>query len=202
MSFSRVITHLFSWVGVMVLTVAFALTNVMAEQTGGDENAEKGQRNSWQSLIGAGDDSSEGDILRRVNEFVNRNIDLASEVCQSELSRYTAIPMGGSALEKADCKNYAIAKYFALLALGLDKNKIRITYTKASKSNQPHIVLTYFSSLKAPPLVLDNLTAKIKSAGQRQDLLPVYSFKDCVWLSKAANYFDNMTASRVPPSLT
>ena len=47
---------------------------------------------------------------------------------------------------------------------------------KALNYNQAHMVLTYYASPGAEPLVLDNLINQIKPASQRKDLLPVYAF--------------------------
>ena len=38
------------------------------------------------------------------------------------------------------------------------------------------MVLTYYASTSAEPLVLDNLINDIRPASQRKDLLPVYAF--------------------------
>jgi predicted transglutaminase-like cysteine proteinase len=59
-------------------------------------------------------------------------------------------------------------------------------YVKALKLNQAHMVLTYYSSPGAMPLVLDNLNSRILPANKRTDLAPVYSFNgDGLWLSKS-----------------
>lgn len=72
-----------------------------------------------------------------------------------------------------------------LKKLGVDENKLRLTYVKAIELNQAHMVLTYFENKRATPLVLDNLITEIKPANQRQDLLPVYSFNGAgLWLSR------------------
>jgi len=60
--------------------------------------------------------------------------------------------------------------------MGLDTAKLRITYVKATTLNQAHMVLAYYASPNAEPLILDNLNKLIKPASQRQDLRPVYSF--------------------------
>ena len=63
---------------------------------------------------------------------------------------------------------------------------MRLTYVKALKLNQAHMVLTYFETPRSVPLVLDNLDTAIKPALQRKDLLPVYSFNGTgLWLAKA-----------------
>ena len=55
-------------------------------------------------------------------------------------------------------------------------DKLRITYVKALRYNPAHMVLTYYASPGAEPLVLDNLIGEIRPASQRKDLLPVYAF--------------------------
>jgi len=85
-----------------------------------------------------------------------------------------------------DCEDYAIAKYFSLRHLGVASEKLRITYVKALTQNRAHMVLTYYSSQEAEPLVLDSLIDAIKPASQRKDLLPVYSFNaEGLWLPGA-----------------
>ena len=63
-----------------------------------------------------------------------------------------------------------------LRRLGVPSDKLRITYVKALKYKQAHMVLTYYATPTADPLVLDNLIPEIRPASQRRDLLPVYAF--------------------------
>ena len=47
------------------------------------------------------------------------------------------------------------------------------------------MVLTYYSTPSAEPLILDNLKETIQLASKRTDLLPVYTFNgDGLWLAK------------------
>jgi hypothetical protein len=47
------------------------------------------------------------------------------------------------------------------------------------------MVLSYYSSPEAEPLILDSLDSKIKKASKRPDLKPVYSFNgEGLWLAK------------------
>jgi hypothetical protein len=47
------------------------------------------------------------------------------------------------------------------------------------------MVLTYFSSPAAEPLVLDNIVDIVKPASERPDLIPIYSFNGTgLWLAK------------------
>jgi hypothetical protein len=69
--------------------------------------------------------------------------------------------------------------------LGVADEKMNITYVKAWKIKQAHMVLTYYETPGAVPLVLDNLVTAIEPANKRPDLLPVYSFNGSgLWLSK------------------
>ncbi|MDT8310044.1 MAG: sulfate adenylyltransferase, partial [Methylophaga sp.] len=66
------------------------------------------------------------------------------------------------------------------------EDKLRLTYVKAVELNQAHMVLTYYETNRAMPLVLDNLIAEIEPANRRNDLVPVYSFNgDGLWLAKS-----------------
>lgn len=58
----------------------------------------------------------------------------------------------------------------------MPSDKLRITYVKALRLNQAHMVLTYYATPGADPLVLDNIDGTIRPASQRSDLLPVYAF--------------------------
>lgn len=89
---------------------------------------------------------------------------------------YWATPVESLIKAAGDCEDYALAKYFSLRHLGIPSEKLRITYVKALSQNQAHMVLTFYSSPTADPLVLDNLIGEIRPASQRKDLLPVYAF--------------------------
>ncbi len=84
-----------------------------------------------------------------------------------------------------DCEDFSLAKYFTLRALGVADKKLNLTYVKALNLNQAHMVLTYYPSPGAEPLILDNLIQEIRPASRRQDLLPVYSFNGSgLWVAK------------------
>ena len=69
--------------------------------------------------------------------------------------------------------------------MGVPIEKMRIMYVKAIELDQAHMVLTYYATPDAEPVILDNLINDIKLASNRTDLVPVYSFNgDGLWLSK------------------
>ena len=139
----------------------------------------------WQKLIKTAKNLPEQEKLRQVNNFFNQRIDFVDDAYLWGLKDYWATPLELLARGAGDCEDYSIAKYFTLIELGVPEKKIRITYVKALKLNQAHMVLTYFSTPRSIPMVLDNLIPQIKSATKRKDLLPVYSFNGSgLWLAK------------------
>ncbi len=138
---------------------------------------------SWSKLISENRSKPEMDKLRLVNDFFNK-VPYLSDQKHWKKKDYWATPAEMLATNGADCEDYAIAKYFTLVALGVDNNKLKITYVRAI--SEAHMVLTYYTTPNAIPLVLDNLIPHIKSATQRPDLKPIYAFNgDGMWLVKS-----------------
>ncbi len=139
---------------------------------------------AWQQFMR--DDTSGTDLekLEKVNSFFNQ-IPFVSDQLHWQKEDYWATPIEFLASNGGDCEDFALAKYFALKMLGVSEKKLNMTYVKAWKLNQAHMVLTYYTTPSAEPLVLDNLLDTIKPATQRPDLLPVYSFNGSgLWLAK------------------
>jgi predicted transglutaminase-like cysteine proteinase len=142
----------------------------------------------WQNLLHSAKNLSEEDKLKQVNDFFNLNTLFVDDIIHWKVEDYWATPLEFLATGAGDCEDYAIAKYFTLKELGVDENKMRITYVKALSLNKAHMVLTFFASPKSVPQVLDNLIPEIRPATQRSDLLPVYSFNGTgLWIAKARN---------------
>ena len=138
----------------------------------------------WQTLIRENSALSDMDKLTVVNRFFNR-YDFVSDAVHWNMEDYWATPVEFLASDGGDCEDFSLAKYFTLQALGVQENKLNLTYVKALSLNQAHMVLTYFEKPGAEPLVLDNLVGDIKPAGKRTDLLPVYSFNGSgLWIAK------------------
>lgn len=139
---------------------------------------------AWQTLINDNSQKPERLKLQKVNDFFNQ----ARFTNDKDLwgkSDYWATPYELLGVDAGDCEDYVIAKYFTLKAMGVDESKLYLTYAKAIRLKQAHMVLTYFKTPKSIPLVLDNLTDRILKAPLRKDLIPIYSFNgDGLWLSK------------------
>ncbi|AFJ01199.1 hypothetical protein Q7C_14 [Methylophaga frappieri] len=140
----------------------------------------------WQSLMDDATDLSEQEKLNAVNAFFNRNVQFIDDLALWGKKDYWATPAEMLAIGAGDCEDYSIAKYFTLKAIGIDEEKLRITYVKAIELDQAHMVLTYYETPRSMPLVLDNLVIDIEPANRRPDLIPVYSFNGRgLWLSKS-----------------
>jgi predicted transglutaminase-like cysteine proteinase len=126
--------------------------------------------------------TSPTDKLLRVNEFFNRRIAFVDDLTVWGQTDYWATPAETLAMGKGDCEDFAIAKYFTLQNAGVANEQLRLIYVKAhiggaaSPIQQAHMVLAYYPTPDAEPLLLDNLITDIRPASRRTDLTPVFSF--------------------------
>ena len=124
------------------------------------------------------------ELFGAVNIFFNR-VPFVSDLSHWGVEDYWATPAEMFASNGGDCEDYSIAKYFMLKELGVPIARLRITYVKSTRLNQAHMVLAYYPTPDADPLILDNLEDAVRPASQRSDLVPVYSFNDDeVWLAQ------------------
>jgi len=119
--------------------------------------------------------------LRAVNDFYNQRLAYVEDIDNWGEVDYWASPLESLGKGAGDCEDYAIGKYFTLTSLGIPHSKLRMVYVRASIPGAPngfvaHMVLAYYPTPEAEPLVLDNLQPVIRPAGQRPDLAPVFSF--------------------------
>ena len=137
----------------------------------------------WQELIRSGVGLSDMQKLLRVNNFFNA-LTFVNDMDHWGKKDYWATPLETLISNGGDCEDFSIAKYFTLLEMGIPAEKMRLTYVKALRLNQAHMVLTYFPSPEDDPLVLDNLDKAISPVSLRDDLKPVYSFNgEGLWLA-------------------
>ena len=136
----------------------------------------------WVNVLGAFRSGSEQQKLRDINEYFNRKLRFVDDQTNWGQNDYWATPIEALMKGAGDCEDFAIAKYFSLQFMGVPIEKLRITYVKAkiggagSDLTQAHMVLTYYATPDAEPLVLDNLVSEIRPASRRGDLQPIFSF--------------------------
>lgn len=141
----------------------------------------------WAKLIQENRHQLDLQKLQQTNQFFNS----ARFVTDQEVwlsDDYWATPVEFLIKDAGDCEDFAIAKYVTLDLMGIDIDKMRITYVKAQSLNQPHMVLSYYAHPSDMPLILDNITPLILPGDQREDLTPVYSFNgNTLWLARSRN---------------
>ena len=141
---------------------------------------------TWRSNMTSYDGLSEKEKLTSVNQFFNQMYFVDDSILWGKKD-YWATPLEFLGSNAGDCEDFTIAKYFSLLELGVPDKKLRLVYVKALELNQFHMVLAYYSTPSAEPLILDNLNPEIKRGSKRPDLRPIYSFNGKnLWLIKSA----------------
>jgi predicted transglutaminase-like cysteine proteinase len=119
--------------------------------------------------------------LDALNQFFNRRIMSREDIDVWGQVDYWASPMEMMEKGAGDCEDFAIAKYFSLVALGMPIQKLRLVYVRAQIGGpggavQAHMVLAYYPAPNAEPLILDSLITDVRPASRRPDLAPVFSF--------------------------
>ncbi|MEP6505963.1 MAG: transglutaminase-like cysteine peptidase [Betaproteobacteria bacterium] len=130
------------------------------------------------ALVAGKDEAAQ---LKAVNDFYNRRLAYKEDIDNWGQVDYWASPLEALGKGAGDCEDYAIGKYFTLVAMGMPHARLRMVYVRASMEGVPngfvpHMVLAYYPTPEAEPLVLDNLQPDIHPAGARPDLSPVFSF--------------------------
>jgi len=140
---------------------------------------------AWEELIRQDRSTNDRAKMERVNIFFNTKIRFANDDQVWGTKDYWATPIEFLCKSAGDCEDFAIAKYFTLKAMGISDEKLKITYVKSIQYNIHHMVLTYYSTPEAEPLVLDNLVDSINPASRRTDLFPIFSFNGSgLWMAK------------------
>ena len=140
-----------------------------------------------QTVLTAAVDLDDDGRLQAVNQFFNRRIQFREDIEVWGQEDYWASPVEMLDKGLGDCEDFAMAKYFSLLSLGMPTAKLRLVYVRAQLGGpggvvQAHMVLAYYAQPQAEPLILDNLISELRPASRRPDLTPVFSFNsDGLW---------------------
>ncbi|MDR1661781.1 MAG: transglutaminase-like cysteine peptidase [Azoarcus sp.] len=156
---------------------------------------------AWRSMIEGSRTLPDRMKLERANDFINKRILYESDIVIWRQVDYWATPLELFGKQAGDCEDFAIAKYVTLRLMDIPVQKLRLVYARArlggadSKTLQAHMVLSYFGTPTAEPLVLDNLIRPIRPAKQRHDLFPVFSFNhEGLWMEGERTSSSNPTA--------
>jgi predicted transglutaminase-like cysteine proteinase len=141
----------------------------------------------FQSMLQQGAAQDEEAQLSTVNGWFNRRILFREDSETWGEPDHWASPLELLEKGQGDCEDFAIAKYFSLLALGAPAARLRLVYVRLQTATggaaagtgaegQAHMVLAYYPQPGAEPLILDNLVTSVRPASRRPDLTPVFSF--------------------------
>lgn len=136
----------------------------------------------WLKTVTDARDLGEPTKLKRINDFINRNIVFEDDRSIWDQSDYWATPLETIGQGRGDCEDFAIIKYLSLRRAGIASDKLRLIYVKATLKTPDgpiqvaHMVLAYYATPSAEPLLLDNLEPRILPAAKRADLKPIFSF--------------------------
>ncbi len=120
--------------------------------------------------------------LTAVNEFWNRAVVQTDDSMLWGQADYWATPLETLGKGAGDCEDYVVGKYFSLLRLGVPEERLRLIYVRArmggvgSTQSIAHMVLGYYETPTAEPLMMDSMVDFLLPASQRKDLTPVFSF--------------------------
>lgn len=120
------------------------------------------------------------DLIRKlshVNSFLNKILP-ANDISNQSSIDYWATPKEFLLQGHGDCEDYAIAKYFTLLELGIKKENLYFNVVNVKGSKSLHMVLLYVEDKNSTPLVMDNLSSKVLPLNERKDLTPKFVFNE------------------------
>lgn len=162
--------------------VQFNRLSDLAKQRYGDQAQQS--VNELNQIVTAVSNASDEEKLIAINGFFNQKLEFVDDIHLWKTSDYWATPLESIGKQAGDCEDFSIAKYVFLKALNIPNEKLRLTYVRAQlydqdiKVTRAHMVLSYYKTPTAEPLILDNLTPDILPASQRTDLNPIFSFND------------------------
>lgn len=137
--------------------------------------------NSWQQLLLDSTHKTDTEKLTLVNDFFNQ-MKWTDDKDLWQKRDYWATPIESLIRNAGDCEDFSIAKYFTLLELGIPIEQLKVSYVQMRQTKQAHMVLAFYKTSDADPLILDNMQKKIMKGSQRSDLAPMFHFNgEGVW---------------------
>lgn len=130
---------------------------------------------SLKKIIDANAGRSEEERLVCINNFFNQVPYQSDRECWG-IPDYWATPIEMLGVGKADCEDYAIAKFFTLIEMGIPQEKLFLTYAATDNTSNKHVVLAYYADERAVPLILDNRVLNIVPEKVNKDYIPLYRF--------------------------
>jgi len=132
----------------------------------------------WRKEIQSLQGLSRREQVKRVNDFLNQVEYVDDRTAYGENGYWGATPErffdGGG-----DCKDYAIAKYVSLRALGFTDSQLRVAIVQDTVKNLAHAILIFYSGDQG--YVLDNQNKKIEPIEAVNRYAPYFSINQTSW---------------------
>jgi len=200
---SNILKRLFS-IAILMMLMLFCFSYIFAAGYDFDklsalarqQYGEEAQKNiqDLQQLVSQLKTAPDAEKLKKINDFFNNKITFADDIDIWGKSDYWSTPLESIGRQTGDCEDFSIAKYMFLKAVNIPNNKLRLTYVKATLNNKgqrsarAHMVLSYYATPQAEPLILDSLITEIYPASVRKDLSPIFSFNDKgLWVGNSSS---------------
>ncbi|RPH16164.1 MAG: sulfate adenylyltransferase [Alteromonadaceae bacterium TMED7] len=120
--------------------------------------------------------------VKAVNAYFNSNYAVSDDLSLWAQEDHWATPQEFAAKGAGDCEDFAIAKYFELVAENVPKELLALSYVTLN-GNQAHMVLLYHDQTEDTWYVLDSYNPAVLPVSKRPDLDFIYSFNELgVWV--------------------
>lgn len=120
--------------------------------------------------------------VKAVNTYFNSNYAVSDDLSLWAQEDHWATPQEFAAKGAGDCEDFAIAKYFELVAENVPKELLALSYVTLN-GNQAHMVLLYHDQTEEAWFVLDSYNPAVLPVSKRPDLDFIYSFNELgVWV--------------------
>ncbi len=160
----------------------------------------------WQQLLLAIKSKDEKQQIIEVNNFFHQSFSYKTDQALYGQNDYWATPVEFFGHGLGDCEDWVIAQYVSLRQLGIADEKLRLIYVRASiggpnsSLSEAHMVLGYYATPNAQPLILDSLISDVLPAAERIDLKPVFSFNaEGLWAGQGSQRAKTSPTARLSP---
>jgi predicted transglutaminase-like cysteine proteinase len=115
-------------------------------------------------------------LFGAINRAVNLSIKPVNDWKQYGVEDFWAAPLTTLTSRASDCEDYAIVKYFALRALGISADDLRLVIVRNVRRQTKHAVVTVRHNNEW--LILDNRTFVMVNVHNTRDYWPLFVLDD------------------------
>lgn len=156
-------------------TIKSELTNIDITQSA--------RTNAWFAELAELEQEPLSVKLKRVNDFFNRSIQLASDIDSWGENNFWATPIELIENRQGDSQDFALAKFVSLVLLGVPSDQLFLIYTlidgssSSIRDRRQHTVLLCACGSPNKPLILDSLEPRVLDVSRRSDLTPLAALR-------------------------